>query len=210
MNNELKENFVEKLRLIRSEIIVKLNNDYKRMLAEHSRDGMLGSGATIKKAMNFIVLGNASLYSQVIEHLKKLNVNYTNSLESDVQALAKSAQEQFKIEALTVFQKSTEIARSPNLYGRMLPELESEMASNLAVFQNSLNAVILELKIKSSISPLSKSLWFLEAVLLLSSMFIAGMWYKDPNGNYEPILLGLGLVIPLVGVIIKLSSKKAA
>jgi|GEM_PF-1342930 len=210
MNNELMENFVEKLRLIRSELIVNLNNDYKRMLAEHSRDGMLGSGATIKKTMNFIVLGNASLYSQVIEYLKKLNVNYTNSLESDVQALTKSAQEQFKIEALTVFQKSTEIARSPNLYGRMLPELESEMASNLAVFQNSLNAAILELKIKSSISPLSKSLWFLEAVLLLSSMFIAGMWYKDPNGNYEPILLGLGLVIPLVGVIIKLSSKKAA
>jgi len=210
MNNELKENFVEKLRLIKSELIVNLNNDYKRMLAEHSRDGLLGSGATIKKTMNFIVLGNANLYTQVIEHLTRLNINYTKNLESDIQILTKSAQEQFKFEALIVFQKSTEIARSPNLYERMLPELESEMASNLAIFQNSLNAAVIELKNKISVSPLGKSLWFLEAVLLLSSMFIAGMWYKDPNGNYEPILLGLGLVIPLVGIIIKLSSKKAA
>jgi len=180
------------------------------MLAEHSRDGMLGSGATIKKTMNFIVVGNANLYSRVIEHLTKLNVNFTQNLEFDIQILTKSAQEQFKAEALAIFQKSTEIARSPNLYERMLPELESEMASNLAVFQNTLNAAILELKHKSSVSTLSKALWCLEAILLLTSVFIAGMWYKDPNGNYEPILVGLGLVIPLVGLIIKLSSKKAA
>jgi uncharacterized membrane protein YqaE (UPF0057 family) len=34
------------------------------------------------------------------------------------------------------------------------------------------------------------------------------MWFKDPSGNYEPIIVILALIIPLIAVFIKMGSKR--
>lgn len=208
MHPEINENLQEKIRLTVLDLISSLDEDIRVMLAEHAAKGLLRSGNTIKRTMDFIAQGNASLYHSIIEYIQTLDLPYYASMEADIQALASSAQEQYKTECLPRFQKSTEHAGKPNLYERMLPEIESGMASDLAKFQNSLNAVIVQSKLSSQISPLAKALWGLEALLILASMFIAGMWFNDPDGNYEPVLAGLGLAIPLLLVGIKFSTKK--
>ncbi len=56
--------------------------------------------------------------------------------------------------------------------------------------------------------PLIKVVWVSETILILSPMFIAGKWYKDPSGNYEPVIVGLGLAIALVAIGIKFATSK--
>ena len=90
----------------------------------------------------------------------------------------------------------------------MLPDVESNMATDLARFQNHLNATAVQLKLEHRKSLTEKFFWGFEGLLILVSMFITGMWYKDPTGNYEPILACLGLAIPLIALGIKLSGKK--
>ncbi|WP_101757984.1 hypothetical protein [Oceanicoccus sp. KOV_DT_Chl] len=209
MHPEIKENYVEKLRLATLDKIDELENKFKAMLALHSAKGRLGSGDTIKKTMDYIAQGNADLYQVTIDHLQSLKPEFHPQLEHEVQALAKSAQESFKTESLIYFQKSTEHARNPKLYERLLPDVEANMEAELAKFKNSLNAAVLQLKLNNHMPPFTKFLWGIEAVLLLISMFIAGMWYKEPTGNYEPILVILGLIIPLIAVGIKFGAKKA-
>lgn len=208
MTNLQIENFSEKLRLATKQLLQSLESDYQIMLREHSRDGKIGSGDTISKTMKNIAKRNAELYSHVLNHLVALDPQFTNALEAEIQELAQTAQVMFKIEAIKLFRKSTVIAKSPNLYDRLLPDLEAGMAVDLANFQNALNTAILQIKHKTAARPFAKVWWAVEMMLLLIAAGVVGMWYKDPSGNYEPIIVGLSLIIPLVGVAIKLSSKK--
>lgn len=207
MTSKQIENFREKLRLATRQLLEALQSDYKLMLREHSKDGKIGSGDTVSKTMKNISARHAELYTRVLNHLVALDPKFTNELESEVQELAQSAQVVFKVEAIKLFKESTVMAKSPNLFDRLLPELESSMAADFANFQNALNTATLQIKHKTTVPPLAKALWAVELMLLLIAAGVAGMWYKDPTGNYEPIIVGLGLVIPLVGVAIKLSSK---
>ena len=208
MHPEIKENYQEKLRLTVADIISELGEKFKAMLAKHAAEGMLRSGNTIKRTMDFIAEGNTKLFQETLEYLRSLDLTYYPQIETDIQGLTKSAQELYKTEALVILQKSTEHAANPKLYERMLPDVEASMATDLAKFHNQLNATTVQLKLSNIKSPTEKFLWGFEGVLLLISMFISGMWYKDPTGNYEPILVGLGLAIPLVALGIKLSGKK--
>jgi len=208
MHPEIKENYRELLRLAYQEQISKLDENFQAMLRLHSAKGRLGSGDTIKRTMEFISEGNNRLYQAVLDHLQTLNLEYYPTLEKDFLELVGPSQQLFKTEALSYFRKSTEHAKNPQLYDRLLPDLESDMAKELAKFQNSLNAATLQMKQSSQMTPLVKLLWGVEAALLLISMFIAGMWFKDPAGNYEPVLVALGFAVPLMVVVIKYCEKK--
>jgi len=209
MHPEIKENFQEKLRLVVDDLIRTLDDDIRAMLAKHSADGRLRSGDTIKRTMEFISEGNYKLFQAVIDHIHSMEISYYQNIENDIQALAISAHESYTSKALPYFKKSTEQANISNLYERMLPDVESSMATDLATFQNSLNTEVVKLKLSSSMTPLEKLFWGFEAILLLISMLIVGMWIKDPEGNYEPILVGLGIIVSLLPVGIKLSVKSA-
>ena len=151
MHPEVKQNYIEKIRLISLELLKTLDQEIEIMLAEHARDGLVRSGATIKKTMDFIAKGNASLYQEILDHLAALKLSFYPQLESDVQNIAKLAQETFKQESLTRLKKSAEITGKPQLYERMLPEVEAVMKTDSANFQNSLNTSVL--KLSSSMSP---------------------------------------------------------
>ena len=208
MNPEIKANFDEKLRLTNVEIAKTLDKQIKIMLAEHAMDHMLGSGSTIQKTKDLIELSSSKLYQAVIEHLCTLNINYSSMLETEIRAIAKAAHDNYKEVACDKLSKSTVLAKAPQLYERMLHDIKSGFATDMANFHNSLNVAILELKQNSTMPIGLKILWAIEAFLLLASMFIAGMWYKDPNGVYEPIVVGLALVIPLLAVAAKFGAKK--
>jgi len=208
MTPEMKENFEEKLRLTNIEITKVLDKQIRTMLAEHSRDGMLGSGNTIRKTIDLIEASSSKLYQAVLDHLCTITIDYSPMLETEIRAIAKTAHDSYKEVAFDRLNESAVVARSPQLYERMLPEVKSGFATDMANFHNSLNVAILELKQSSTLPTSAKIIWSVEAFLMLVSMFIAGMWYQDPNGNYEPIVVGLALVIPLLAVIAKFNAKK--
>ena len=207
MNQEIEQNLKEKMRLVLNDLLEALDIKIKKMFAEHSKTGMLGSGNTIRKTMNFIFQGNLNFYQEVIAHMKTLNLQYYPSIETDIQKLAIGFQKSFKKECFERLKKSTEIARSPTLFERMIPEIEKSMDGDLANFQNTLNAFAIDLKQQKYISSFEKAVWAFEGLLLLSSMFIAGMWYKNPAGNYEPVLAVLALIISSIAVWMKFCRK---
>jgi len=203
MNAEQAEKFSKKVNLVSREISDNLELEFDSMLAEHSRDGKLASGATIKRTMGFIASGNANLYLAVNDHLEKLNLQYYPKIEGDVKELAIAVQVQYKNKSLEKLKKSAAIAGKSKLYERMIPEVEASMVSDYENFENSLNVIAINLKNSRTMSVFGKWLWYLEALLLAISLFIAGMWYKNPTGNYEPILVVLALVIPAIAIGIK-------
>lgn len=208
MHSELKENFKKKLRLTVSEIINDLDVDIKAMLAKHAAKGMLRSGNTIKQTMSLISEGNSRIFKEAIEHLKSLNLANQPEIESDIQSLVTFSQESYRIEILPRFKKITEIAGKPQLYERILPEIDLSMENDLEIFQNQLNVLSIQLKLSKAMPQTNKLLWGIQSVLLLISMFITYIWYKDPTGNYEPIVIGLGLVVSLLAICIAFSGKK--
>ncbi len=90
----------------------------------------------------------------------------------------------------------------------MLPEIEANLASDLAKFQNELNLLSAKLIHTYKANHLKSAMWKIEGVLLLASVFIAGMWYKDPSGNYEPILVGIGCLASLFPLCTKFYTKQ--
>ena len=203
MHPEIEENMKEKLRLLVVDLISAVEKKMQLMMADHSAKGMLKSGNTIKKTMDYISEENKTLYKESINYLNESSLNYHPELEINVQKLVKEAHETYKNDVLVRFQKSTDVVGNPNLYQRMLPEIESSMASDLAKFQNELNLLLAKLKHANKATPLTIAMWAIEGILLLISVFIAGMWYKNPNGNYEPILVSLGCLMPLLAICMK-------
>lgn len=208
MNIHTKQNFEEKIRLILIESVSSLEEDFELMLRKHAADGMIRSGNTIKATMNMIAELTEKLYSDIMSYVDVLNLRYSSTIEADISALALNAQKKLKIETIAKLQKSTEMAGNPKLFERMLPDVEANMANKLATFQNNLNAKVIELKQNTEKSPLEKSLWVIEFIVLAISIFVSGMWFNDPQGNYEPLLVGFALVMPLIYLIIRRVAKQ--
>jgi len=208
MHKEFRENYEEKLRLVVNSLIEDLEQKYKAMLAEHSAKGRLRSGDTIKRTMDFITDLNRIIYKETITHLSVLNLEFSNGLESTIQSIAQHSHLSYKKEALTYLENATTVGGKPQLYERMLPEVEATMSTHAAEFQNSLNAAVMQLKRNREMSTVIKALWATEATIAMVSLFTAGMWFKDPSGNYEPIIVGLGFVFTLIAIGIKIGAKK--
>ena len=203
MNIDSKQNFEEKIRLILIESTSTLEDEFRLMLNKHTAIGLLHSGITIKETMNIIAELTVKIYSEVLSYIDALNLKYHSSLEGDISKLASDAQQKFKIETIAKFEKSVELAGNPKLLERMLPEVEAEMANNLAIFQNNLNAKTLELKQHTVKSPIEIALWVVEFIFLVTSIFVSGMWFNDSSGNYEPFLVGLVSIMSLILLIIR-------
>jgi hypothetical protein len=208
MDNEIKQNFEEKLRLIIKKLLVSLDSDYQAMLSKHAAKGLLRSGNTIKATMRLISRLFSRFYSEVLTHTETLNLKYFLSDESEIIQLAENAKETLKAGVIDKFQKSTEMAGNPTLYERLLPDVEKDLADSKAVFQNQLNAKIIDLKKSASKSMIEKVLWIFEFLVIALSIFISGMWFNNPQGNYEPVLVGLGLLISLIYLVIRHISKQ--
>lgn len=208
MNIDSRQNFEEKIRLILIDSTSTLEEKFELMLRKHAADGLLRSGNTIKETMNMIAELTAKIYSEILTYIDALNLKYYSSLEDDISKLAQDAQNQFKIETIAKLDKSTEMAGNPKLFERMLPDVEAEMANSLAIFQNSLNAKILDLKQNTVKSPLERTLWTVEFIFLAISIFVAGMWFNEPDGNYEPFIVGLTSAMLLILLIIRRIGKQ--
>ncbi|EOX4815537.1 hypothetical protein ACFKIV_004603, partial [Vibrio alginolyticus] len=208
MKNEIKQNLKVKLELISDELMTSLDTEFEALLRRNSADGMLRSGKTIKDTMELVSRLDSNLYSSALVHIDSLNIQYSSSLESDISCLVSEAKTRFAKKVLSVFQRSTEIAGKPDLYEALLPDLMSEISATRTNFENQLNLKIIELKRVHIKTPLEIGLWVLELVVIALLIFISGMWFSDPEGNYEPLFAGLGLLVPFIYVLIRRTSKQ--
>ncbi|WOT03691.1 hypothetical protein [Shewanella youngdeokensis] len=208
MKIDFKQNFEEKIKLILIDSNSMLEDKFDLMLKKHAAHGLLRSGNTIKETMDIIAELTAKIYSEILSYIDVLNLKYYSSLEEDVSKLAHEAQKQFKIETTAKLKKSAELAGKPQLFERMLPDVEAEMANSLAIFQNNLNTKTLDLKLNTTKSPAEKTLWTVEFIFLAISLFVAGMWFNDPSGNYEPFIVGLTSAMLLIPLIIRRIGKQ--
>lgn len=207
MQQDIKQNFIEKNKLIITELSKGLGKDIESMYAKQSMNGVLRSGMTVKNTMDLIVKKHHDFYQAVLAHLGSRELNYYLDLESDIQNLIVGSENQFRKDSLICLKKSTEMMGKPELFERILPELDNEMALNTANFNNTLNAVVLDKKFNSSKSTTIWILWGIEGALLLITIFISGMWYSNPIGNYEPIVVGLASMMSLLGLVIRFRKK---
>jgi hypothetical protein len=147
--------------------------------------------------MDLISSSVSSLLSEFLNHFEILSLFSKEKNEDELLMIANNSFEEFKSKSLTVFQKSTEVAGRPTLYEQMLPELENDLSSHLASFQNQLNTSFLVNSGGSKLNIVS-ILWFLEALVLISTIALGIYWLRNPDSNVEPILVILGALIPLV------------
>lgn len=202
MDSELTKNFERKINHSIELILQSLDEEFESMLRTHSSKGLLRSGNTISSAMDLAGKLLEKYFVQAIEHINYLQFSYSDNLETDISKLVHNASEPLKEQLLVKFRKSTEVAGKPNLYERLLPELNQSFQQIQSAFEISLNSNVLLLKAAQKRSTLEKGLWLLELTILLCLFFIGGMWFNDPNGNYEPLFVTLLLVMPTIGLII--------
>ena len=203
MNAQTKEKFVEKGRILTSQHIAHLSDEYRKMSFEQSRRGMLGSGSTIDVTTKLISVESKSLYSNILEYVAEAPLQPSENLEGQIAKISEEIHEKFCQEALPFFQKSVEQTRKPELFDRMLPDLESKLAKNRADFQNRLNLLVQKINDQSGRDKAIIILWGVEFTLLALTIFIAGMWYQKPDENYEPLLVLLASLAAITGLIIK-------
>jgi hypothetical protein len=204
VDSEIKENFEEALRLESRDQLKDLNKKYQAMISLHAAKGLLRSGATIKKTMEFITEGSEKLYESTLVFIRGNSVRFSKLLESDIQLISESFHSLYFKEAKEWLSKSVNLSSKSELYDRILSEVEAEIATIRARFLNELNREIIKLKDVQHTPAWVKGIYVIEIILILTTAVIAVLWIKDPEGNYEPIIVTLALVIPFLYAVIKL------
>jgi hypothetical protein len=208
MNIDCKQNFEEKIRLILIDSTFTLEDKYDLMVTKYAAHDLLRSGGMTKETMTIIAEVNTKVYSEILSYIDALNLTYSSSLENDISELAQYAQKQFKTESIAKLEKCTEMVGNPKSFEKILPEVEAEMASSYAIFKNNLNAKVLYLKQTTVKSPVERALWALEIICLVVTIFVSGMWFNNPDGNYEPLIVCLTAVMILIPLIIRRIGKQ--
>ncbi|MBT4492464.1 MAG: hypothetical protein HOC70_04410 [Gammaproteobacteria bacterium] len=200
MDSKLELSLRAKSELLREDILNSLDDSIREMAANHARDGKLGSGDTIAKTMEFIRESDQEFYHEMHEHLVSLPFRYDELLLAQLLQLIDDIHIQLAEELKKRLKKSAELARAENLYERMLPEVENTLELEAKFFANAVEVYLHNLAASGTDSASRQVFWASELVLIAICIFLAGMWFKDPTGNYEPIILGLGFVVSLLAV----------
>lgn len=208
MHADLKQNLQEKIDLVSHDLLIELDQKIKAMTADHASKGLLRSGLTVRRVMDFISEGNVRLHYEVLSHFDELKPKYGRKLEADVVSLVAAAQENLESEASERLKDIVEKIGMPDLYERVLPDVEATMVAAYSKFNNALNTKILDLKFKSKKPPMAICLWLLEASLALTSLYVIYLWINDPSGDYQSILAGIAGLVALVGVGLKFSKER--
>ena len=145
MDQSLIKNIQGRISILKSELIDDLDQNINRMKAEHSAKGLLRSGASIKKVMEEINTLVDSYYSDILEHLKSLPLKTSSSLagtlnrevEEGLSVITPLANE--RLSAITI------LVQKPDLYERILPDVEGENLKIKNRFENNLDAFLIDL-----------------------------------------------------------------
>lgn len=149
MNQNLVENIQDRINILKQELIDELDSNIESMKREHSAKGLLMSGATIKRVMVEINNLVDKYYSDILQHIKSLPLGFSSSLEAQLKKKVNDGLSTIAPIANERLSAITSFVKKPNLYERMLPEIQEENDKLRKRFENNLNAYCIDLS-KSS------------------------------------------------------------
>ncbi len=145
MDQSLIKNLQGRVDVLKGELIDDLDKNIERMKAEHSSKGLLRSGATIKKVMEGINNLVDSYYSDIFGHLKSLPLQVYPALEESLKQKIDEGISSILPLANDRLSAITSFVQKPELYERMLPDVETENSKIKLRFENDLNAYLIDL-----------------------------------------------------------------
>ncbi len=208
MNNEQQQAYSEKLRLLLGRSIDFTKTEFQQIEGEQNAKGMLRSGNTIKKFMDCIHSTNSILYKDALDAAKSYSLDYSTDLEKFILDEVERVQEQYVQEFTENFKKRCVTFGRNGHFGSVENQYTGEFNTNRAEFQSDLKNYIIKLKSNTTLNKKQKILMGIEGAILLAMTFLAGMWFKDPGGNYEPLIAIGGLLIPAIAIASKLKKSK--
>lgn len=150
MDQDLENNIMGKVDILCTDLLSELDLNIDRMKAEHSSKGLLISGATIERVMLDINSIIEKYYSEILEYIRTLPLTNSSGLEEKLNDLVKIGLNKLNAVAYERLNIITAFVGKPDLYERMLPEVEGESTKSEQRFHNSLNVFVIELSKRKS------------------------------------------------------------
>jgi len=196
MDTNILDNIKDKVAILETDLIVELDGEIHKMKSEHAAKGLLRSGNTIKFVMNDIIRIVEKYHSELILHIKSLSLTLTPELENNIQEIINERLSDIKDSAYTRLNDITSFVGKPELYERMLPEVETENNKSVQRFNNLLNGLSIEIFNKSKLKNADSKPWEVELVKI---------WHFLVAGKRKvltiPLLLVLVFIPALSGMI---------
>ncbi len=145
MDQSLVENIQGRIDILKIELVDDLDSNIKRMKAEHLAKGLLRSGATVKRVMEEINNLVDKYYSDIFQHIKSYPLMFSSGLEEQLQEKVDKGLSSITPLVYERLSTITSFVQKPDLYERMLPEVEEENSKLKKRFENNLNAFCIEL-----------------------------------------------------------------
>lgn len=199
MNQEQQEIYKEKQRLLLKRVSESLDADIKTIEAEQSAKLALKSGATVKRIRQAVFDQYKRINKDSIENAKSISPTLNSKTKAVISKESEKIQSSFLSRSSEILRQKCGVMGGPkNLYHLIEKDFLGELATIKAEFYADLETYLLSLKSATNKERYLVRLWWIEGILLLFSLGLAVIWFLDPNGNYEPLLVIAGLLIPII------------
>ena len=196
METNTLNNIKDRVSILQTDLLSELDSEIHKMKAEHAAKGLLRSGNTIKFVMNDIARIVEKYHSELLLHIKSLSLTLTPALENDILEIVNEKLSDIKISAYTRLNDTASFVGKPDLYEKVLPEVEAEVNKSSQRFKNLLNGLSIELSNKSKKNNSGSKPWETE---------LAKIWHFLVAGKRKvltiPLLFVLIFIPALSGII---------
>ena len=178
-----------------------LDENIHAMKAQAASKGLLKSGATIKEVKNLCVKVLESRVDYISEILRDLPFKYSRDLGTKVSQISLKYFPADLGELRTRLEDIIRLANGEHARELVLGEVEGANNTKIRRFRTKLDQFLLTLKKSKKVSTFDKIVFFLEAICLLATAFLAGKWSSDPSRLYQPYIIVVGVMFSLLEII---------
>jgi hypothetical protein len=192
--------FEDKLGLQVKDQLDQLDDDIRALKAQRAAIGSLRSGATIKQVARLCSEILASRVQHIASNLSILPFDYSSNLGEDIWKIALRHFPEDLGELKGRLEDVIRLAGGEHAQEQIINEVKEVNRTEINRLRNQLDQFLLSLKTSRKFSALDKVMLGAEAICLLTTAFLAGKWSSDPSGNYEPYIIIVGVVVPLLEI----------
>lgn len=184
-----------------------LDRDIHALKASHAAKGLLKSGATLKQVRDLCIKTldglAADLTSAVeaVKHSKDIQLLKSPNIVAVFERVV-PRNTPFAHERLS---EAVKLVEQPNLLDGLHSDVVSHHADVTAELKTKVERLII-----ASRRPTDRVLLTIELSLLAVIAFIAGAWWRDPSGNYEPLLAIGSVLLALLEVARRVRNKESS
>ncbi|MGH8563485.1 MAG: hypothetical protein ACREXW_05115 [Gammaproteobacteria bacterium] len=199
-NADCLENLRGKVTLHVGQQLGQLDDEIQSITNRNASKGMLQSGATIKEVMRACSEQMEARVSFMTTAVQQLPLDYTEDLRDSLRSLIHYYLPQDLGYISERLDKIVRLAGDEKLVDRVTDDVKANREVAIKRLENEIDQYLIRLKKAAKLSTMDKVMFFVEAVALLGTVFLAGRWSVDPSGNYEPYIVTLGVLVPLLEV----------